>query len=192
MNIRILSVLGVMALAVAVWFFYQEDVEVKPALPKAPVASAEVTQISAVQTSPETGETEYTLTADSLVQNADGQDELRGATMNWQPPSGEKYVLTATGAIFTQSTGDILLSKGFQLVRQATADKPELVIVGNSLTGNTKTRTVSSQEPLTVTQGDDKFKAAGFSANLQTGDYEFDHIEVLFDAPKRQNKPLLQ
>ncbi|WP_049236041.1 LPS export ABC transporter periplasmic protein LptC [Moraxella canis] len=190
MNFRILSVLGVMALAVAAWFFYQEDVEVKPALPEAPTVDSEVTQIKAIQTDPETGETEYTLTADSLVQNANGQDEMLGAIIHWQPPQGETYTLTADRATLDQGSGELRLSQGFRLVRAATADKPEMIIEGLSIIGNTKDRTVSSQEALTVQQGMDSFKAQGFRANLQTGEYEFDRIEVLFDAPKRQNKAL--
>ena len=54
MNFRMLSVLGVIALAVAVWF-YQEDIEVKPALPEVPTVDSEVTQIKAIQTDPKTG-----------------------------------------------------------------------------------------------------------------------------------------
>ena len=45
MNAKILSVLGVMALMVAAWFFYKEDVKVKPAVPQAPEATYEVTEI---------------------------------------------------------------------------------------------------------------------------------------------------
>ncbi|WP_163598506.1 LPS export ABC transporter periplasmic protein LptC [Moraxella catarrhalis] len=190
MNFRILSVLGIIALAVAVWFFYQEDVEVKPALPEVPTVDSEVTQIKAIQTDPKTGATEYTLTADSLIQNANGQDEMLGATIHWQPPQGETYTLTADRATLEQNSGDLRLSQGFRLVRAATADKPEMIIEGLNIIGNTKNRTVSSQDPLTVQQGMDRFKAQGFRANLQTGEYEFDHIEALFDAPKRQNQTL--
>lgn len=190
MNVRILSVLGVMALAVATWFFYKEDVEIKPAVPEAPVASYEVTEIKAVQTNPETGETEYTMIADSLVQNAKGEDELIKATINWQPPQGEKYTLTAERATLDQNSGDLALNQGFRMVREATADKAEMVIVGNSLTGNTKSRLLQSAEPLTITQGSDSFRAQGFQVNLDSGDYEFHNIEVQFDAPKRQDKPL--
>ena len=66
----------------------------KPALPEVPTVDSEVTQIKAIQTDPKTGATEYTLTADSLIQNANGQDEMLGATIHWQPPQGETYTLT--------------------------------------------------------------------------------------------------
>ena len=63
MNVRILSVLGVMVIMVAAWFFYQEDPKIEPTVPTKPDVSYEVTEIKAVQTNEETGETEYTLTA---------------------------------------------------------------------------------------------------------------------------------
>lgn len=190
MNIRILSVLGVMALMVATWFFYKEDVEVKPALPAAPAATYEVTEIKAVQTNPETGETEYTVTAESLVQNAGGNDEMKNATVRWQPPNSDSFVVTAQRAILNQETGDLHLSHGFRLEREATKDQPAMVITGDKLVANTKTRVVSSSEPLTVNKGNDSFKAASFTANIQTGEYAFDRIEVLFTPPKRDDKPL--
>lgn len=190
MNIRILSVLGVMALAVASWFFYKEDVEIKPAVPTVPEAAYEVTEIKAVQTNPETGETEYTVTAESLVQDANGNDEMKNATVRWQPPSGDRFVVTAQRAALNQETGDLHLSHGFRLEREAGSNQPAMVIAGNKLTANTKTRIVSSSEPLTVQKGNDSFKAGAFTANLQTGEYAFDHIEVLFTPPKRDDKPL--
>ena len=191
MNFRILAVLGVVAIAVATWFYYKAESEIKPAIPDAPTATSyEVSKIEAVQTNPETGETEYTVVADSLVQNANGEDELVKATIDWQPPQGEKYALTAERATLDQNSGELNLKQGFRMVRAATADKAEMVIVGNSLTGNTKSRVLQSAEPLTVTQGTDSFKAQGFQANLDTGEYEFHKIEVQFNAPKRQDKPL--
>lgn len=190
MNYKVISVIGALILAVAVWFFYKEDTKIEPAAPIAPQVSYEVSEIKAVQTNEETGETEYTVTAKSLVQNAAGIDEMREASIEWQPPQGERFELSASIATLDQDSGEMALSKGFRLVRKATADKAEMVIEGASLNGNTKSRTVQSAEPLTVIQGTDKFKAASFRANLQTGEYEFDKIEVLFNAPKRTDKPL--
>ncbi|SPX84427.1 LPS export ABC transporter periplasmic protein LptC [Moraxella ovis] len=190
MNVRILSVLGVMVIMVAAWFFYQEDPKIEPTVPAKPDVSYEVTEIKAVQTNEETGETEYTLTADSLVQNASGEDEMLVAVMNWQPPEGEKYIIEAKRAVLEQSTGDMALSDGFTLTREAVDNKPKLVITGNKLSGNTKSRMLSSDEPLTVVNGEDCFKAQGFSANLQTGEYEFSKIEVLYNSAPRQDKSL--
>ena len=65
-------------------------------------------------------------------------------------------------------------------MRAATAAKPEMIIEGLNIIGNAKSYYIS-RDPLTVQQGIDRFKAQGFRANLQTGEYEFDHIEVLFD-----------
>ena len=179
-----------MVIMVAAWFFYQEDPKIDPTVPTKPDVSYEVTEIKAVQTNEETGETEYTLTADSLVQNASGEDEMLGAVMNWQPPEGEKYSIEAKRAVLEQSTGDMALSDGFTLTREAVDNKPKLVITGNKLSGNTKSRMLSSDEPLTVVNGEDRFKAQGFSANLQTGEYEFSKIEVLYNSAPRQDKSL--
>ena len=179
-----------MVIMVAAWFFYQEDPKIEPTVPAKPDVSYEVTEIKAVQTNEETGETEYTLTADSLVQNASGEDEMLGAVMNWQPPEGEKYSIEAKRAVLEQSTGDMALSDGFTLTREAVDNKPKLVITGNKLSGNTKSRMLSSDEPLTVVNGEDRFKAQGFSANLQTGEYEFSKIEVLYTSAPTQDKSL--
>lgn len=190
MNAKILAVLGVMALMVAAWFFYKEDVSVKPATPEVPTTSYEITEIKAVQTSPETGQTEYTLTADSLVKNAQGSDEMVNAKMDWTPPNAQSYNLTANRASLDQATGDLRLSDGFVLTRKGDDTKADMVIKGNLLTGNTKERTVKSDEAVTVEQGEDRFLAQGFVADLAQGEYEFSQIEVQFSPPKREDKPL--
>lgn len=190
MNAKILAVLGVMALMVGAWFFYKEDVEVKPATPEIPATSYEITEIKASQTSPETGQTEYTLTADSLIKNASGQDEMVNAKMDWTPPNAQSYNLTASRASLDQATGDLRLSDGFVLVRKGDETKADMVIKGNLLTGNTKDRTLKSDEPITVEQGEDRFSAQGFVADLLAGEYEFSKIEVEFSPPKREDKPL--
>lgn len=190
MNLKILSVLGVMALMVGAWFFYKEDVKIEPAVPSAPAVSYEVTEIKAVQTSPETGEIEYTLTADSLTKNSAGVDEMKNAKMDWTPPNSETYHLEASLASLEQTTGDLLLKEGFVLVRQGDDTKPDMTIKGNLLTGNTKQRQVASSEPISVTRGEDSFMAQGFTGDLQTGEYEFYRIQMEFAPPKREDKPL--
>lgn len=184
MNVKIFGVLSVLILALAVWFFYQEGARVEPALPARPDVSYEVSQIKAVQTNEETGEVEYTLTAASLVQNAAGEDEMLDVLLNWQPPKGEVYTITAKRATLNQSTGELLLSDGFVLTREATDKKLALVIEGGVLSGNTKTHQLWSDEPLTVNNGKDSFKAANLKADLAMGNYEFGKVEVVYQTAK--------
>lgn len=190
MNAKILAVLGVMALMVGVYFFYQEDVEVKPTVPQSPTTSYEITEIKATQTSPETGQTEYTLTADSLIKNADGTDEMVNAKMDWTPPNAPSYHLTASRASLDQTTGELKLSDGFVLTRKGDETKPDMVIRGDALLGNTKARTLKSDKTVSVEQGEDRFGATGFVADLAQGEYEFYQIQMQFNPPKRQDKPL--
>lgn len=190
MNLKIISVLGVMALMVGVWFFYKEDVKIEPTVPSAPTVSYEVTEIKAVQTNPKTGEIEYTLMADSLIKNSAGMDEMRNAKMDWAPPNGQSHYLEANLAILEQTTGDLLLQEGFVLVRQGDDTKPKMTIKGDLLTANTKQHQVASNKPISITQGADSFIAQGFTGDLQTGEYEFYHIQMEFTPPKRVDKSL--
>lgn len=190
MNLKIISVLGVMALMVGVWFFYKEDVKIEPTVPSAPTVSYEVTEIKAVQTNPKTGEIEYTLMADSLIKNSTGMDEMRNAKMDWTPPNGQSHYLEANLAILEQTTGDLLLQEGFVLVRQGDDTKPKMTIKGDLLTANTKQHQVASNKLISITQGADSFIAQGFTGDLQTGEYEFYHIQMEFTPPKRVDKSL--
>ncbi len=190
MNAKILSVIGLLVLAVGVWFFYKEDVKVEPTLPAAPQASYEVTEIKAVQTNEQTGDVEYTLTADSLVKNALGEEEMVNAKMDWSPPDGEKFHLTAARATLDQTTGNMKFAEGFVLTKKGVETKPDMVIKGTLLTGNTKDHTIKSDEAVNITQGEDNFTAQSFSANVQKGEYEFNKISIQFNPPERQDKPL--
>lgn len=182
MNVRILSILGALAIMVAIWFFYQENNKVEPTVPAKPDVSYEISKIKAIQTNEKTGETEYTLTAQMMVQNTQGEDEMLDVVMTWQPPQGEQYTIKAKRAIFNQSTGDIFLSDGFDLIRMATDEKPAFIIKGSVLTGNTNLRLLSSNQPLTVINGNDTFVTQAMTANLQTGEYQFSKIKMQYDA----------
>lgn len=184
MNMRLLSVLGLMALAVAVWFFYQEDAKIEPALPKAPVVESQASKIQGVQTDAQTGNIEYTLNADSLVQHFGGYNEMLGVSIDWYPPQGGEYALIATKARHNQETGDLQISEGFQIQKATTANKDQMIIKGEFLSGDTRRHFISSDQPVMVTQGLNQFQAQSFVANLQTGDYEFSQVQMLLNAAK--------
>lgn len=189
MNAKILGVLGVMALMVAVWFFYQEEVQIKPATPSAPDTSYEVTDITATQTNAQTGQTEYTLTAKSLVEK-DGQDHMIDANMDWQLPTGEHYHIKAGDIVLNQQTGEITISDGFSLTKKAQNEGDDLIIKGERLQGNTKTRQLGSDTAVSITQANNAFDAQGFVADLTKGEYEFRQITVLFEPAVRTDTVL--
>ena len=191
MNLKVLSVIGALALALAWWFFSVNQDDTPSTEIAKPDISSEITEIKAVQVNPETGETEYTLTAKSLVQNTKtGQDELKDAHMAWQPPSGESYTIETKTAQLNQSTGELYFVDGFTLTRLATPDKPAMVMTGSQLRGNTKTRTLRTNQGISVTNGDDRFTAQGMQADLAAGEYVFDKIMIEYRAPERKDKRL--
>lgn len=190
MNTKVIFVLGLIFLAVAVFFYKKQETKpVKPVVQK-PTTSYEVAEIKAVQTGDD-GKTEYTLEAKSLQRNAQtGQDEMQGITMDWQPPKGEVYHIVAGRATLNQETGEMHLLDGFVLTRMANKNKAELVIKGLALSGNTKSRILNSETPITVNEGENHFSAQGMTANLSAGEYEFSHIMVEFNPPKRKDERL--
>lgn len=201
MDIKIFALIAVGLIVVAgLLFVDQTDKKDTPTLPK-PTVISEVQKIRAVQTNPDTGEVEYTLTANAMTQNTDGTNVLSDVVMDWTPPrphpdsdpnanpdgkGTEHYTIRASTASLDDKTGDFVFDKGFEFVHHSTPT----TITGGTLTGNTKTRLLKSQSPLTITQGDSEFTAQGFGADLNTAVYEFYQIAMTFNTPERTDKPL--
>lgn len=189
MNTRVLIVLALIIAAVAGWFFKQQG-EVEPPKPmQTSEVDYEASDIKAVQTNDE-GELEYEVNADALKHNPEtNQDEMSGITMNWQPSDTQRYRIEAGRAAINQQTGDLQLSGGFTLVSESDSDNP-IKVTGERLTGNTKSKKVSSDRPVQIEQGMNRFEAAAMQANLATGDYEFGQVAVSFDPSERNDKAL--
>ncbi len=193
MNTRFLIVLALIIAAIAAWFFQQQGEVSPPINIETSEVDYEATDIKAVQTN-EQGETEYELNADSLAHNPEtNQDEMSGITMNWEPNPTQRYIIQAGTATINQQTGDINLFGGFTLVsedKSASTDIEPIKVTGAALKGNTKTRQVYSEQPVTVEQGMNRFEAGSMTANLETGDYEFGKVAVTFTPAERQDKAL--
>lgn len=197
MNIKLLAVISLVFLIGAGGFFItQKNNTPKPSLPKPDIVS-EISKIKAVQTNPATGEIEYTLTAQSLTQNADGMAILNDVIMDWTPSgttqteNQERYTIKAVSATLDDKTGDFVFKDGFELIRHATpATNKAMTITGGILIGNHKTKLINSQNPLQIYQDGNEFKAQGFRADLNTQVYDFYNISMLFSAPAHRETPL--
>ncbi len=191
MNIKLLTIISIVVLGVGIYLYTKDDNAPTTAPLPTPKVNAEVTGIKAVKTNADTGEVEYILTADSLVQNAQtGQDELKNAVMDWTPVTGEHYTITSSIATFEQKTGELIMRGGFKLTKKPHANSHELIMTGTQLQGNTNTRLISSHAPLNVIQNGHHFQTKTMQGNLTTGEYEFGQIAIEFKAPIRQDTPL--
>ncbi|WP_435980510.1 LPS export ABC transporter periplasmic protein LptC [Psychrobacter sp. DM4] len=192
MNTRVLIVLALIIAGIAGWFFQQQGEITPPVNIEATDVDYEATDIKAVQTNDE-GETEYELSAESLIHNPEtNQDEMSGITMDWQPSDEQRYMIEAGSAAINQQSGDLRLGGGFSLVSEekSASDIEPIKVTGQTLMGNTKSRQVYSNEPVKVEQGMNRFTASSMTANLETGEYEFGQVAVTFTPAERQDKAL--
>lgn len=197
MNTRVLIVLALIIAGIAGWFFQQQG-DVAPPVSIGPSeVDYEATDIQAVQTN-EQGETEYELNAESLIHDPNtNQDVMSGITMSWEPSAQQLYRIESGTATINQETGDLHLYGGFNLASEGqakTSDSGEkiapITVSGKALKGNTKSRQVYSDEPVQVVQGENRFEAATMKANLETGEYEFGQVAVMFTPSERKDKAL--
>lgn len=193
MNTRVLIIVTLIIAGLAGWFFKQQGEITPPVNIETSDVDYEATDIKAVQTN-EQGETEYELSAESLIHNpVTNKDEMKGITMNWEPSDEQRYRIEAGTAAISQQTGELSLSGGFSLISEGKTGKPEvepIKITGATLKGNTKSGQVYSNEPVKVEQGMNRFEASSMKANLETGDYEFGQVAVSFTPADRQDKAL--
>ena len=193
MNTRVLIVITLIIAGLAGWFFKQQGDITPPVNIETSDVDYEATDIKAVQTN-EQGETEYELSAESLMHNpVTNKDEMIGITMNWEPSDEQRYRIEAGTAAISQQTGELSLSGGFSLISEGKTANPEvepIKVTGVTLKGNTKSGQVYSNEPVKVEQGMNRFEASSMKANLETGEYEFGQVAVSFMPADRQDKAL--
>lgn len=154
-----------------------------------PKVASEIKGISALQTNPNTGEVEYRLQAVRLTQSTTGQNILEEVQMVWTPTKETHYTITANLATFDEQTGDFVFYDGFRLQRQSDETAP-LLLVGDTLRGNTKTKLIKSDTPLQVTQDQHQFLAQAMTGDLSTKEYDFYRVMAEFNPPVRKDTAL--
>lgn len=190
MKTKVLFVVALIAAIAGFWAFKNYGQMASPITIETPTIDSEATNISAVQTN-ENGETEYELNADKMTHNTQtNRDEISGLSMNWTPATDKNYQLTSGTASLNQKTGEMELTGGFKLVGNVMDDQTRIVVVGNALHGNTKQRILISDEPVRVVQGENTFDAQSMTANLETGDYNFQNIAISFMPDSRIDEDL--
>lgn len=188
MNIKYLAVLPLIVIGVLGWFFWSKNTPKPTVSLGKPSIQSQIQDIKAVQTNPDTGEIEYTLTAKSLTQSQNGQSELLEVAMDWTPDKISSYLITAKKATFDQNTGEFEFGGGFKMTQHS--HNRTMILVGETLTGNTKSKLIASNTPLTIKEADNSFYASAMMADLNSKEYQFLGIKTTFTPPVRQDKAL--
>lgn len=188
MKIKYLIILPLLVVCVFGWYFLGKSTPKAEVTLSKPNIHSQIDGIQAIQTNPDTGETEYTLTAKSLTQSTNGQDTLHDVVMDWTPDVISQYTITAKQATFNQNTGDFEFDGGFSLHQHSQTGN--MTFTGNTLTGNTKNKLIHSDTPLSITQDNRKFYATSMTADLASKDYQFFGIDISFMPSERQDKSL--
>lgn len=188
-GLKTAGLLATIVMVVLIYVLYQSQPPARPPL-SPPTTRTEVSNIQAIQTHPETGAVEYELNAQSLTQNSDGTDELHKVIMHWTPTNDLRYTIQASRAAFNRTTGDFVFQEGFTFTRHAYGSYGDLIITGTQLTGNTKSKQITSPDRLDITQDGHQFTAGGMQGDLAVGDYQFTHITIQLTSAPRVDKAL--
>lgn len=180
MKVLVIALMSVL-LGVAVWYGFAQNKPPTPSLPTADIKS-QIQKITASRTHPTTGQIEYTLTADSLVQDTQGISVLNNITMQWHiAPSNKSdnarlYVISADKADFDENTQHIRFS-GFKL-----SDNKGLTLQGEILQADLTTHLITSPA-LIMTEQQNRFEAKHFEGNLATQDYTMHAVRSVYHPP---------
>ncbi|WP_230658952.1 LPS export ABC transporter periplasmic protein LptC [Psychrobacter sp. I-STPA10] len=198
MNTRVLLVFALVAAILASWLYKEQGSLDNPIAIASSNIEYEATDINALQTNA-LGEVAYLLKADKLIHYTDiNTDELENIRLNWRSDQQQNIQLRAKLANINHETGDIQMTQDVILVTQhptptvanSNVAHIPLNLTATVLNGNLQHKTLYSEQPVIVTQGDNRFEANSFRTDLQTGEYEFDQVAVTFQPPSRQDTAL--
>lgn len=194
MNTRFLFVLSLVVAVFAVWF-YRSQGELDSIINLSETnIEYQATDILAVQTNEE-GVAEYSLTADDLTHYAaENSDKLTKMSLNWRPNKDRNVMINADNAIMYHEQSKVVMNNNVlfssQAANEGETQKPPMRLEAKELIGDLDKKQVYSNVPIAVTQADNSFEADNFTADMQTGDYQFSKVAVTFMPPERNDKPL--
>ncbi len=209
-----LIVFAFLAIILASWLYKEQGSLDNPITLSASNIEYEATGIHALQTN-HLGEVDYLLKADKLTHYMDSNtDQMDQVNVKWRSQQNQGVTLQAQLASLNHDSGDIVMKDNVVLSSYRLPSKEarsvdsndnnssdsgaitphsvseSMVLNAQTLLGNIHRKTLLSNQPIMVKQGDNSFEANSFQADLATGEYEFAQIAMTFMPPTRQDKPL--
>lgn len=161
-----------------VWYGLAQNKPAAPSLPATDIKS-QVQKITASRTHPTTGQIEYTLSADSLVQDTQGVSSLNNITMQWHIPKDNAtrlIIISADKADFDENSQTIRFGN-FTL-----NDDKGLTLKGDHLQADLNTHLIGSPS-LTITEQQNHFEGKDFEGNLATQEYTMHSVDSVYYPP---------
>lgn len=184
MSNKVLLVLGVMLFMVAA-YFYREN---RTALVNLNLEPSDIdyqaTNVQGLQTD-DNGAINYRVDAERVLHYQKAQVAvLHNLQLNWRnPQSAQTVTIDAKHAQLNENNQQILLADDVTMHSRTPDGKPDITLTGQDWVGDLNRKTLYSQQPIHVEQGNNAFDAAQFSADTTTGDYTFTRVQMQFAPP---------
>lgn len=181
MSTKALFVLGLLLFIIAGYFYASNDASVGKLNLKPSDIDYQVSQLDALQTD-STGDVSYRLKATSVTHYQNAKTAvLSEPTMHWRTANQKQVQLTADQAQLDEAKQLAQLSGNVKLVSQSLdGQTPAITLSGKNFVGNLKTKQVLSNQPLSVEQGTNQFQANRVKADINTGNYDFEQVQMTF------------
>lgn len=184
MSTKALFIMGLIFVIVAGYFYASNDASLTRLNLKPSDIDYQASDIQALQTN-EQGSVSYQLNASSVTHYQNAKTAvLTQPTIAWQTNNQNKVTLTADTAQLDEAKQLARLSGNVTMTSQPTGvtdGQANLIkLTGQDFVGNLKTKQVVSEQPLVVEQGNSRFEAKQVAADVATGDYTFNKIDMTF------------
>ena len=202
MSTRVLIILSLLFIVVAGYFYASNDTELTtPNLMPSDI-DYQASRIKALQTNDQ-GTVSYQLTADKVVHYQNAKTALlTEPRVLWQVGNDRVLTLTAASANLNETAQVIRLQGDVTMVSQPAVSQPltstvtgqqadqgqllpsagnsTITVTGRDFVGNLVTKQVTSQQPIVVTQANNRFESAKLNADVGNGNYQFERVEMTF------------
>ncbi len=192
MSTRILFIISLLLIVIASYFYASNDASLSKVKLKPTDIDYQANNIRALQTN-EQGAIYYQMTADKVIHYQYAKMAiLENPNIVWLPSPERKVIFQAVRAELDENQQIIHLKDNVMMQNQplmATKmvsnqalfnNQQSITLTGRDFIGDLTSKQVYTEQPMQVIQGKHQFSAQRMNANLTTGDYQFDRVEVIY------------
>ncbi|MFW2177121.1 MULTISPECIES: LPS export ABC transporter periplasmic protein LptC [unclassified Moraxella] len=181
MSTKVLMVLGLVCILVSAYFYASNDAKLTQPNLKPSDIDYQATAVKALQTN-EQGQVDYQLTADKVTHYLNAKTAvMQNAQILWRPQADRAVTLVAKNAQLDEVKQIVTLKDDVVMTSETTSSPaPKITLKGQDFIGNLSTNMVTSDQPVSVVQGQNSFESQQLTANMATGDYQFNRVSMTF------------